>query len=53
MKKGDSYAKECIDTINLNLTEKSDKLLVIIAGYKEDINTCFFNYNRVLNEDFH
>lgn len=52
MKKGDSYAKECIDTINLNLTEKSDKLLVIIAGYKEDINTCFFNYNRGLERRF-
>ena len=52
MKKGDSYAKECIDTINLNLTEKSDKLLVIIAGYKEDINTCFFNYNKGLERRF-
>lgn len=52
MKKGDSYAKECIDTININLTEKSDKLLVIIAGYKEDINNCFFNYNKGLERRF-
>ena len=51
-KKDDMYAKECIDTININLTEKSDKLLVIIAGYKEDINTCFFNYNRGLERRF-
>jgi hypothetical protein len=29
----DSFAKECIDTINQNLTEKRD-LLVIIAGYR-------------------
>ena len=51
-KNDDMYAKECIDTININLTEKSDKLLVIIAGYKEDINTCFFNYNRGLERRF-
>lgn len=51
-KKSDSYAKECIDTINQNLTEKGDKLLVIIAGYKNDIQSCFFNYNRGLERRF-
>lgn len=52
IKKNDSYAKECIDTININLTEKSDKLLVIIAGYKDDIQSCFFNYNKGLERRF-
>jgi len=51
-KKKDVFTKECIDTINLNLTEKGDKLLVIIAGYKEDVNKCFFNYNLGLERRF-
>ena len=50
--KRDVFTKECIDTINLNLTEKADKLLVIIAGYHDDVNTCFFNYNKGLERRF-
>lgn len=50
--KKDVFTKECIDTINLNLTEKADKLLVIIAGYHDDVNTCFFNYNQGLERRF-
>ena len=50
--KRDSFAKECIDTINLNLTEKSDKLLVIVAGYKDDIQRCFLDYNSGLERRF-
>ena len=50
--KRDVFTKECIDTINLNLTEKSDKLLVIIAGYHDDVNKCFFNYNQGLERRF-
>jgi SpoVK/Ycf46/Vps4 family AAA+-type ATPase len=48
----DSYSKECIDTINQNLTEKKNELLVIIAGYQEALNTCFFNYNEGLRRRF-
>ena len=48
----DSYAKECIDTINQNLTEKKANLLMIIAGYKSDIQECFFNYNAGLKRRF-
>ena len=50
--KRDVFTKECIDTINLNLTEKGDKLLVIIAGYHDDVNRCFFNYNQGLERRF-
>ena len=50
--KRDSFAKECIDTINQNLTEKCDKFLCIIAGYKDDVNKCFFNYNQGLERRF-
>lgn len=49
--KRDSYAKECIDTINLNLTEKKN-FICIIAGYPEEINDCFFVYNSGLKRRF-
>ena len=48
----DSFAKECIDTINLNLTEKKNQILVIIAGYKDALDTCFFSYNEGLRRRF-
>ena len=47
----DSFAKECIDTINLNLTEKKNTV-VFIAGYKEQLDESFFNYNPGLNRRF-
>jgi len=50
--KKDVFTKECIDTINQNLTEKGDKFLCIIAGYKEEVQTCFFNYNKGLERRF-
>lgn len=50
--KRDSFAKECIDTINQNLTEKCDKFLCIVAGYKEDVEKCFFAYNKGLERRF-
>jgi len=48
----DSFSKECIDTINQNLTEKKNKLLVIIAGYADSLDTCFFSYNEGLRRRF-
>lgn len=48
----DSFSKECIDTINQNLTEKKNQLLVIIAGYKEALDACFFSYNEGLRRRF-
>jgi len=48
----DSFAKECIDTINQNLTEKKNQILIIIAGYQEALDTCFFAYNEGLNRRF-
>jgi len=47
----DHFSKECIDTINQNLSEKRN-LLCIIAGYKNSINDCFFKYNEGLNRRF-
>jgi hypothetical protein len=48
----DSYAKECIDTINQNLTEKKKNLIVIIAGYTDQLDRCFFSYNEGLKRRF-
>ena len=50
--KKDVFTKECIDTINQNLTEKGDKFLCIIAGYKEEVQSCFFDYNKGLERRF-
>ena len=47
----DSFSKECIDTINQNLTENRDTV-VFIAGYKEQLNESFFSYNPGLNRRF-
>lgn len=49
---GDSYAKEAVDAINQYLTENADKLVCIIAGYKHELNTCFFSQNPGLRRRF-
>lgn len=48
----DIYSKECLDTLNQNLTENKNNFLCIIAGYKDDLNNCFFNYNKGLSRRF-
>jgi SpoVK/Ycf46/Vps4 family AAA+-type ATPase len=50
--KKDSFSKECIDTINENLTSLKTDFICIIAGYKEDIQNCFFAYNKGLERRF-
>jgi SpoVK/Ycf46/Vps4 family AAA+-type ATPase len=47
----DSFSKECIDTINQNLTENKNTI-VFIAGYKEQLEESFFSYNPGLNRRF-
>ena len=47
----DSFSKECIDTLNKNLSERRD-FLCIIAGYKDELEKCFFKYNAGLNRRF-
>lgn len=49
--KKDSFSKECIDTINLNLLEKKN-FICIIAGYPDEIERCFFAYNSGLKRRF-
>jgi len=49
--KRDVFTGECIDTINQLLSERTDTLCMI-AGYEEEINTRFFNYNKGLERRF-
>ncbi len=46
----DTYSKECIDTLNLNLIERN--FICIIAGYKDELEKCFFNKNPGLSRRF-
>ncbi len=47
----DSFSKECIDTLNQNLTERRD-FLCIIAGYEDSLESSFFSYNEGLKRRF-
>ena len=48
----DSYSKECLDTLNQNLSEKKNQFLCIIAGYKNALEKNFFAYNEGLRRRF-
>jgi len=50
--KRDSYSKECIDTINQNLSENKKKFICIIAGYQNELDECFFSHNPGLKRRF-
>ena len=50
--KKDSYSKECIDTINQNLSEKKGQFICIIAGYEEELEKDFFSVNPGLKRRF-
>jgi hypothetical protein len=50
--KSDTYSKECLDVLNQNLSENKKKLIVIIAGYKDQLETSFFSYNPGLKRRF-
>jgi SpoVK/Ycf46/Vps4 family AAA+-type ATPase len=48
----DSYSKECIDTICEALSNHKDNLMVIIAGYENELNNTFFTANPGLESRF-
>jgi len=48
----DSYSKECIDTINQNLSEGKGEFICIIVGYKKALKDSFFTYNAGLERRF-
>lgn len=49
---GDSFSKECIDTINQYLSENVEDFICVIAGYKDQVQECFFNQNPGLERRF-
>ncbi len=50
--KRDHFSKECIDTLNQNLSERKCDFVCIIAGYKDELNSSFFSYNPGLARRF-
>ena len=48
----DSFSKEAIDTLCEALSDHKDNLMVIIAGYEQELKNCFFNYNKGLESRF-
>jgi len=50
--KRDSFSKECIDTLCEALSDNKENLMVIIAGYENELKDCFFNYNQGLDSRF-
>ena len=48
----DSFSKEAIDTLCEALSDYKDEFMVIIAGYEEELNKCFFIYNKGLDSRF-
>jgi SpoVK/Ycf46/Vps4 family AAA+-type ATPase len=50
--KRDSFAKEAIDMINQYLSERKKDFMFIIAGYEDDLDNCFFSFNKGLKRRF-
>jgi Holliday junction resolvasome RuvABC ATP-dependent DNA helicase subunit len=48
----DSYSKECIDTLCEALSDHKNNLMVIIAGYENELNNSFFKANPGLESRF-
>ncbi len=50
--KRDSFAKEAIDMINQYLSERKKDFMFIVAGYSDDLEKCFFAFNKGLKRRF-
>jgi len=48
----DSYSKECLDTLCEALSSNKDNLMVIIAGYEDELKKTFFSVNQGLESRF-
>jgi len=50
--KKDTFSKEAIDTLNAFLSEHKNEMCLIVAGYEEEIESCFLSVNRGLKRRF-
>lgn len=50
--KRDSFSKEAIDMINQYLSEYKNDFMMIVAGYENELEECFFAYNPGLKRRF-
>jgi hypothetical protein len=48
----DSYSKECLDTLCESMSDHKEDLMVIIAGYEDELYDTFFRGNRGLESRF-
>lgn len=48
----DNFSQECVDTICETLSDHKNDMMVIIAGYKNEINERFFSMNSGLKSRF-
>jgi len=48
----DSYSKECVDILCETLSDHKHDLMVIIAGYEEELKNSFFSANAGLDSRF-
>jgi len=48
----DIYSKECVDTLCEALSDRKDDLMVIIAGYDDELNETLFKSNSGLRSRF-
>lgn len=48
----DSFSKECLDTLNQNLTENKGNFMCVIVGYADALENCFFAVNPGLSRRF-
>ena len=48
----DSFSKECMDTLCEALSDHKDDLMVIIAGYENELNETFLKINSGMNSRF-
>ena len=49
---GDSFSKECLDTLCEKLSDHKNDLMVIIAGYEDELKNTFFKVNKGLESRF-
>ena len=48
----DNFSKECVDTLCEALSDQKDNIMIIIAGYENELNEHFFSLNSGLDSRF-